>query len=1623
MSVFLQRCLVFASLLFLTVPAFSQTPGDVRSAGSGNWTNMQPASIWEQYRLAYGGWKVRSQKEVGADSVAMRSPGYNAGSWLKAQVPGTIFGAYVKAGIEPDPSYGDNIYKMDYEKYRANHWYRTEFTIPGKYAGKLVWLNFNGVNKTGEIYINNKKLGGVKGFMIRGRYNITDKINPNGTNVLAVLVRRMSDSLNNWESPTYKPSAGWDWMPSVPGVNRGITNKVYLSASGPVTLADPWMRTMELQGQNTSAKMRFNTQLKNHTNTAQTGVLTAIINPGNIRLSQTIKFNPNELKTYSPADFVMSNPKLWWPNGYGDPHLYTCKLVFEINGAVSDSTSFKFGVRKYGYRNDNNGVLQLSINGKRVYCKGGNWGIPDFMLGDLGREYETRIRFHVDMNMNMIRNWTGSTTDEAFYDMCDKYGIMVWDDFWLNNAFTFLFDEKAFLANVPEKLKRFRNHASIAVWCGSNENVPFQDRQLQDSTLKYDGGDRLYQSSSNSKNISSKDQKIQFGMPNQGGLSGSGPWDTKDIRSYFTGSGVSGHSEPRFVGKFGFRSEIGATAFPNVESFKKFIPADKLWPRNEMWDRAHYFSNDWAYGGGAGPSDYMNRINRFYGTATGIDDFCKKAQLLNYETHRAMFEGWQDNIWKDASGILMWMSQSAFPTMIWQTYDYYYDCTGAYYGVKKANEPVHIQWSIADEGVKVVNNTHTTLTNLTAKSTVYDIAGNIVPGYSKSVVINALKDTITYAMKAGNIAGLNFALNKPAFSSNEESNHRKADAFDGNSSTRWAAGETSNNSWIYVDLGALTKIQAVQLVWESFASSYKIQVSNNATNWTDVYSTTTGDGGTDAITFNEVTARYVRMQCVQRNGFFGVSLFEFGVYSKLPAVDFLKLELTDNTGKLVSENLYWRSGGDYTTLNNIPQVKLSVTSSTERVGDKQLMKVKIANPANSGGVAFGLHVQLTNPSTKERVLPVLISDNYFTVFKGEEKNITIEYDPALLGGSEPELKIDQYSDKPFAEVDRDTVSAISPDTKTGFNLFVKDGRMYYQLNRNNKSVIEPSLLSLTVNDKMPSGIKSFTVAERKTINQTYAVMGGHSEAVNNCEQILVKVNEPLNLGMMLEIKVFNDGAAFRYILPGNFTKTVTADDTEFTIPAGNIVWSQADVSNYEGVYIKKAIESVKKGDRVGPPLTFILPDNGGYGVILEGGNDNFAGMSLTFNGNRQYKGRLQGKTIINGELKTPWHIVQISADLNALVNSDIVGNVSPAPDPELFPQGVNTRWLKPGKSTWSWLATTGTPLFEVTYKNMLRYSKLAGQMGIEYNLVDHGWEYYWATGNKTKWDVLKELVDSSRAHNVKIWVWRSYNNLDFFGDPGLKDSTARREFFAKCREVGVAGLKLDFFTGETQEVQSWMQAALKDAAREKLMINFHGAPKPSGHSTTWPNEMTREAIRGLEHGNPGSKWPEHNTALPFTRFLAGAGDYTPLSLRTQIVPGTTLTHQLATVIAFTSPFMCLGVNPDSLAVSPVRHMIKGLPTTWDETRILPQSEIGGLAIMARRKGTTWYLAAINGPVAKSVNISLSFLGNGNYKSLLYRDDDNANAKTIIVNTDFTGSGVLTGTLKAGGGIAARFEKQ
>jgi alpha-glucosidase len=600
----------------------------------------------------------------------------------------------------------------------------------------------------------------------------------------------------------------------------------------------------------------------------------------------------------------------------------------------------------------------------------------------------------------------------------------------------------------------------------------------------------------------------------------------------------------------------------------------------------------------------------------------------------------------------------------------------------------------------------------------------------------------------------------------------------------------------------------------------------------------------------------------------------------------------------------------------------------------------------------------------------------------------------------------------------------SPGGRVRFELSAGGEHLSYAVRMGGRPVIEASPLGVVVDGDDLGRSAEVGRVERYEGDTSYRTRGVHSRAVDRFRGARVSARGGKGkTGFTVDVRVYDDGVAFRHVVPGEAGRARVPDEaTAFRVAPGSTVWYHDLRGHYEGVHAAKPATEVKAGEWAGPPVTVKLPDGRGYAAITEGGLAGYAGMALqatddssfaarlghahpasypyTLRYGQEGAKRLAAPAAVEGTITTPWRVVMVGPDLNTLVNCDILTNVSPPPDPRLFPKGVDTDWIKPGRSVWKYL--DGGPS---TLDGMKEFSRLAGELGFEYNLIEGFWQR-WSD------DDLRGFVDYSKARGVGVWLWKHSKDV--------RDPAARRAFFQKCREAGVVGVKLDFFDHEAKEVVDLYEAALRDAAEFRLMVDFHGANKPTGLSRTWPNEMTREGVYGLEHRGQ-TNWARHNATLPFTRLLAGHADYTPVHFGDRRRE-TSWAHQVATAAVMTSPLLVYGAHPRSLLDSPAVGMIKSIPSVWDETVVLPFSAIGEVAALARRDGDRWFLAILNGPEARTVRVPLSFLGTGPYRSLLVRDRKDDPAALDVGESTATRDDSVDVDLRAGGGFIARFTK-
>ena len=603
-----------------------------------------------------------------------------------------------------------------------------------------------------------------------------------------------------------------------------------------------------------------------------------------------------------------------------------------------------------------------------------------------------------------------------------------------------------------------------------------------------------------------------------------------------------------------------------------------------------------------------------------------------------------------------------------------------------------------------------------------------------------------------------------------------------------------------------------------------------------------------------------------------------------------------------------------------------------------------------------------------------------------------------------------------------THNVTSPNRKISFELLgFFDGRLKYRVLFDGSPVIEPSDLGISTSSTAElTKSRAIHKVRSYALRETFPTRGVHSLATNDCNgaQFSIVADESYTL----EVRVFNDGIAFRYLVAGNNQPRVPREQTAFTIPSGSSVWFHDFQGHYEGVHTRKAISEVTSGEWAAPPLTIKLPAARGYASITEAALIDYAGMGLRASGEREFKlvlgdrlpvsypfelrykaaeaARLSQPAAIAGEIKSPWRVIMIGADLNSLVNSDIIESVSPVPDKKLFPLGPRTSWIRAGRAVWKYLDGG-----QNTLDGMKEFSRLAGELGFEYNVVEGFWQ---------RWPEpqVRELVDYARQHKVGIWVWKHSRDL--------RTPYGRRQFFELCNRVGAVGAKIDFFDHEAKEIIDLYQSLLRDAAEHKIMVEFHGANKPAGESRTWPNEMTREAIRGLEASRMTER-SRHNTTLPFTRMLAGHADYTVVHFGERRRE-TSWAHQIASAAILTSPLLIYAAHPRNILDNPARELIKTIPSTWDETIVLPQSEIGELAAFARRRGNVWFLAIMNGPTARKITVPLAFL-RGTSVAMIVSDVLAESANVKIEHARVNSNSSLEIDMRAGGGFVARFEPQ
>ena len=687
-----------------------------------------------RYLLDGGNWQLARASQVSASGEQIASPGFKTDGWIAATVPGTVLTSYVNVGALPDPAFSDNWYNASESFFNSNFWYRTTFRVPQDMKGRHIFLNFDGINWKADVYLNGKKIDRIEGAFTRSKCDVTSLLNLNGDNTLAVEIvknahpgsvkekNRQNTDFNGgilgYDNPTFHATIGWDWITTVRGRDIGIWNDVALTAAGSVSLSDPLVSS-ELELPDTTATMTASVVVRNNEQESVTGTLRGWI--GDIKFERKVTLAPGLERqfTFSPDEFAQlknRNMRLWWPNGYGEPYLYDAGFEFVADATAapqgtaaqaaatpSDRIDYKAGIRQMTYR-DMDTRLAIYVNGRRLIPLGGNWGFSEQNLLYRAREYDIAVRYHRDMNFNMIRNWVGMTGDEEFYDACDKYGIMVWQDFWLANPCDGPDpkDENMFLANARDYTLRMRQHPSIGIYCGRNEGYPPAsiDKVLREYVSTLNPGLGYISSSADD------------------GVSGHGPYWACTPKFYFE------HQ----TGKL--HSERGMPNMMTAEGLYRTLTERELWPQGDAWG-----AHDYCMEGAQRGATFNAIIDRAFGMPNDAAAFAALAQWENYDGYRAMYESGA----KDRMGLLIWMSHSCWPSMTWCCYDYYFEPTAAFFGCKKACEPLHIQWNASTRNPEVVNLMAGERKLLTAKCQIMNAFGKVVK--EATATVNSADDS------------------------------------------------------------------------------------------------------------------------------------------------------------------------------------------------------------------------------------------------------------------------------------------------------------------------------------------------------------------------------------------------------------------------------------------------------------------------------------------------------------------------------------------------------------------------------------------------------------------------------------------------------------------------------------------------------------------------------------------------------------------------------------------------------------------------------------------------------------------------------------------------------------------
>jgi exo-1,4-beta-D-glucosaminidase len=678
-----------------------------------------------------GTWRMQSACVDNAKGEQISTVGFDASKWLTAEVPGTVVGAQVTDKNLPDPDYGMNLRQFPGfvsdnkgvfatrdmptdSPYRCSFWFRTEFTTPNS-SRPTSWLHFLGINYRANVWLNGKKIADkadVAGAYREFEFRVQGALKKGGSNALAVEIF----APEKWDL-----GITWvDWNPTPPDKDMGIWREVFLSESGDVSLRRPFVDA-KLGSDYKSATLTVSTVLTNTTDHSVKSTLQ--VDLAGVQLSQPVELAAKESQTvrFAPEQYPqlkLGQPHLWWPYQMGDPYLYKANFRVLSTGGESDSSVVNFGIRQVTSELTRDGGRLFKVNGKNVLIRGAAWA-PDMLLRWSSKRLDADLNYVKHMGLNSIR-LEGKVDRDEFFDKADRMGLLIMPgwcccDAWERWKHWTPETKSIAAASLTDQLARLRNHPSVFVWLYGSDNPP--PPEIEQMYL-----DIFKQMEWPNPTVSSASEQPTT-VTGKSGVKMTGPYEYVPPVYWLV--------DTQAGGAYGYNTETSpGPAIPPKESLEKFIPKDHLWPIDDYWN-FHAGRDRFA-----DVHVFTDALTKRYGAATSLEDYERKAQAMAYDNERSMFEAYARNKYT-ATGVIQWMQDNAWPSLIWHLYDYYLVPAGGYFGTKKAQEIVHIQYDYNDNSVAVINGTYEPVKGLEATARLFNIDGKEIDSHNEKIDLPA----------------------------------------------------------------------------------------------------------------------------------------------------------------------------------------------------------------------------------------------------------------------------------------------------------------------------------------------------------------------------------------------------------------------------------------------------------------------------------------------------------------------------------------------------------------------------------------------------------------------------------------------------------------------------------------------------------------------------------------------------------------------------------------------------------------------------------------------------------------------------------------------------------------------